>query len=306
MRRHARHQGRRSRRAGAHIDERQRAGSASGRRRSCSPRTGEDADAPGNNILGGGVITDVSFVGVSTQYLVRMPWGQELHGLRAEHRPPRALPRRATKVELSWRPEYAFLLDAQPGRARGRRARRRRLSAVARCAPAHAGPKPSAGAAEAATARPATCCCCPGASGWCCSSSSRSTRWSRPASTTRPGRCSPGYDDDLALQQLRRRAPGLLAAAGPVAVVRRPGHADLPGARLRPLAYAIAFKAGRWKNLMLVLVIAPFFTSFLIRTLSWKLILADDGFVVNTAAVRAHPGRRRAAAGHPGRRRSPA
>jgi spermidine/putrescine transport system permease protein len=48
------------------------------------------------------------------------------------------------------------------------------------------------------------------------------------------------------------------------------------------LAYAIAFKAGRWKNLMLVLVIAPFFTSFLVRTLSWKLILADDGFVVST------------------------
>src|SRR4051794_34011440 len=48
------------------------------------------------------------------------------------------------------------------------------------------------------------------------------------------------------------------------------------------LAYAIAFRAGRWKNLMLVLVIAPFFTSFLVRTLSWKLILADDGFVVNT------------------------
>jgi spermidine/putrescine transport system permease protein len=48
------------------------------------------------------------------------------------------------------------------------------------------------------------------------------------------------------------------------------------------LAYAIAFKSGRWKNLMLVLVIAPFFTSFLVRTLAWKLILADDGFVVNT------------------------
>jgi len=48
------------------------------------------------------------------------------------------------------------------------------------------------------------------------------------------------------------------------------------------LAYAIAFKAGRWKNLMLVLVIAPFFTSFLVRTLSWKLILADDGWIVNT------------------------
>jgi spermidine/putrescine transport system permease protein len=48
------------------------------------------------------------------------------------------------------------------------------------------------------------------------------------------------------------------------------------------LAYAIAFKAGRWKNLMLVLVIAPFFTSFLVRTLAWKLILADDSFIVNT------------------------
>ena len=49
-----------------------------------------------------------------------------------------------------------------------------------------------------------------------------------------------------------------------------------------PLAYAIAFKAGRWKNLMLVAVIAPFFTSFLIRTISWQLILSDQGFVVET------------------------
>ena len=45
------------------------------------------------------------------------------------------------------------------------------------------------------------------------------------------------------------------------------------------LAYAIAFKAGRWKNLMLVLVIAPFFTSFLVRTLAWKLILAKEGIL---------------------------
>ncbi|MFK4223092.1 ABC transporter permease [Streptomyces sp. NPDC019890] len=48
-----------------------------------------------------------------------------------------------------------------------------------------------------------------------------------------------------------------------------------------PLAYLIAFKAGRWRNLLLVLVIAPFFTSFLIRTLAWKTILADDGPVVD-------------------------
>jgi spermidine/putrescine transport system permease protein len=47
-----------------------------------------------------------------------------------------------------------------------------------------------------------------------------------------------------------------------------------------PLAYAIAFKAGRWRNLLLILVIAPFFTSFLIRTLAWKIILSDDGWVV--------------------------
>jgi len=48
-----------------------------------------------------------------------------------------------------------------------------------------------------------------------------------------------------------------------------------------PLAYAIAFKAGRWKNVMLVAVIAPFFTSFLIRTLSWEYILGDNEPVVS-------------------------
>lgn len=48
------------------------------------------------------------------------------------------------------------------------------------------------------------------------------------------------------------------------------------------LAYAIAFKAGRWKTVMLVLVVAPFFTSFLVRTLAWKLILADNGWVVHS------------------------
>ncbi len=49
-----------------------------------------------------------------------------------------------------------------------------------------------------------------------------------------------------------------------------------------PLAYTIAFKAGRWKNLLLVMVIAPFFTSFLVRTLAWTSILADQGLVVDT------------------------
>jgi spermidine/putrescine transport system permease protein len=61
-----------------------------------------------------------------------------------------------------------------------------------------------------------------------------------------------------------------------------------------PLAYAIAFKAGRWKNVMLVLVIAPFFTSFLLRTLSWRAILADQGPVTSflqTIAILPHNGR---------------
>lgn len=49
-----------------------------------------------------------------------------------------------------------------------------------------------------------------------------------------------------------------------------------------PLAYVIAFKAGRFKNLLLGLVILPFFITFLIRTLAWKTILADDGFLVST------------------------
>jgi spermidine/putrescine transport system permease protein len=46
-----------------------------------------------------------------------------------------------------------------------------------------------------------------------------------------------------------------------------------------PLAYTIAFRGGRYKNLLLFLVVAPFFTSFLLRTQSWKIILGDDGIL---------------------------
>jgi spermidine/putrescine transport system permease protein len=48
-----------------------------------------------------------------------------------------------------------------------------------------------------------------------------------------------------------------------------------------PLAYFIAFKAGRWKNFMLLLIILPFFMSYVLRTVSWQLILADGGWVVS-------------------------
>jgi spermidine/putrescine transport system permease protein len=48
-----------------------------------------------------------------------------------------------------------------------------------------------------------------------------------------------------------------------------------------PLAYAIALRAGRWKLLLLFAVVAPFFTTYLIRTIAWKTILSDDSPLVN-------------------------
>ncbi|HYZ93210.1 MAG TPA: ABC transporter permease, partial [Actinomycetota bacterium] len=47
-----------------------------------------------------------------------------------------------------------------------------------------------------------------------------------------------------------------------------------------PLAYWIAFRGGRWKNLLLLFIVAPFFVTYLIRTLAWETILADQGPVV--------------------------
>lgn len=77
---------------------------------------GAELDAPGNTIPGG-VVTDVSFYGVSTQYLVRMPWGQELQ-VFAQNTGRQRIFRAGERVELSWRPEYAFLLDhSQDARA---------------------------------------------------------------------------------------------------------------------------------------------------------------------------------------------
>ncbi len=49
-----------------------------------------------------------------------------------------------------------------------------------------------------------------------------------------------------------------------------------------PVAYWIAFRGGRWKNLLLLFIVAPFFVTYLIRTLAWETILADHGFVVHT------------------------
>ena len=79
-----------------------------------APATGNGggtADSAPGNVLTGGTVTDISFIGVSTQYLVRMPWGQELAvfeqntGAHAGFKPGDA-------VDLQWRTEYTFLLDA--------------------------------------------------------------------------------------------------------------------------------------------------------------------------------------------------
>jgi spermidine/putrescine transport system permease protein len=61
-----------------------------------------------------------------------------------------------------------------------------------------------------------------------------------------------------------------------------------------PLAYWIAFRGGRWKNLLLLFIIAPFFVTYLIRTLAWQTILADQGPVVSflrDVGILGHDGR---------------
>jgi spermidine/putrescine transport system permease protein len=61
-----------------------------------------------------------------------------------------------------------------------------------------------------------------------------------------------------------------------------------------PLAYWIAFRGGRWKNLLLLFIVAPFFVTYLIRTLAWETILADQGPVVRVlrdVGILGHDGR---------------
>jgi spermidine/putrescine transport system permease protein len=55
-----------------------------------------------------------------------------------------------------------------------------------------------------------------------------------------------------------------------------------------PLAYFIAKQSGWWKNILLVLVIAPFFTSFLIRTMAWQSILSSEGGLLRKALDLVH------------------
>src|SRR5512132_4107283 len=47
-----------------------------------------------------------------------------------------------------------------------------------------------------------------------------------------------------------------------------------------PMTYWIAFYGGRWKSSLLLLILIPFFVSFVIRTIQWKFILGDNGFIL--------------------------
>jgi spermidine/putrescine transport system ATP-binding protein len=74
-------------------------------------RSGSES-GDGANLLGGGVVSDVSFIGVSTQYLVRMPWEQELTVFE-QNSGARDAFRVGDTVDLHWTPEHTFLLDAE-------------------------------------------------------------------------------------------------------------------------------------------------------------------------------------------------
>ena len=190
----------------------------------------------------------------------------------------------------------------RPDRAAARRARRGVTPMADAGSPAAAAPGDGAAADRHGGRSPAqrrrrccrTCCCCP-ARLWLVLFFAVPAVPARRDQPVRPERVAAGrLRDDLARSATTRtRWP----RTGRTSCARSlyAGIATVICLLLGyPLAYAIAQKAGRWKNLMLVCVIAPFFTSFLVRTLAWKTILSDSGWLVGVAARRA-PARRRTA-----------
>jgi spermidine/putrescine transport system ATP-binding protein len=72
----------------------------------------------GSNVLRDATVTDVSFVGVSTQYLARLPWGQELTVFE-QNTGARTGFRAGDRVDLHWMPAHTFLLDASQDASAG-------------------------------------------------------------------------------------------------------------------------------------------------------------------------------------------
>lgn len=61
------------------------------------------------------------------------------------------------------------------------------------------------------------------------------------------------------------------------------GTAVLCALAALPLAYFIASRAGRWRNLALTLVVIPFWTNLLIRTYGWQILFAPEGWLAGLA-----------------------
>jgi spermidine/putrescine transport system ATP-binding protein len=79
---------------------------------------GDGEHDSGVNTLSGGTVSDVSFIGTSTLYLVRMPWGQELTVFE-QNSGARALFTPDSAVDLHWHRDHAFVLDADQDASAG-------------------------------------------------------------------------------------------------------------------------------------------------------------------------------------------
>ena len=245
-------------------------------------------DHEGANVLTGGRVTDVSFVGVSTQYLVAMPWGQEIMVFE-QNTGQRAPFRNGDEVDLAWSRGHAFLLDAgQDAHAGHDHARGRGMSVATEAT------------VDGETTRRRGW-------GWLLLVPGMlylgvffvfpTIQLFFTSLYDPSGSFEQGYEMtwhfgnyvDALQDNWNLFVRSFVYAGTATALCLMLGY---------PLAYAIAFKSGRWKHVMLVLVIAPFFTSFLLRTLSWRTILADEGPVTQLPAVHRGPARRRPPAGH--------
>ena len=77
-----------------------------------------EGKATHGNVLTGGVVSDVSYIGVSTQYQVEMPWGKEVMVFEQNDDDEEML-RKGAKVVLSWEPIFTFALDGKDSATAG-------------------------------------------------------------------------------------------------------------------------------------------------------------------------------------------
>ena len=292
---------RRVRRAGGRRRRRLGSRRRAGRRAAGEGAPGRRTDGSrrrGSNVLGPGTVTDVSLHRREHAVPGRRCPGPGAEGVRAEPRRGGALPagRRgaAAPGDRAHASASPATQDAQAGGPPTRdpvpaaEPRRRRASTAALAAAAASGAAADAPGGAAGVAVPAARC--PG-SLYLVAVLRRAGR--RAAARRRSTTGCPGGDG----RPVTRRVPlanytealaRVLAAVRPLVLLRAAGH-RARAAIGYPLAYAIAVRCrGRplLQGLLLVLVVAPFFTSFILRTIAWKQILADEACVVERPARR--------------------